>query len=455
MLRVPHSSKSLLISVSTLLLFGLIFLSGASGLVPDTCYAASPCEGNFDDDSDVDGSDVAVFSSELGRTDCAWGDPCEGAFENNDEMSGSDLAILAADFGRIDCPQACPPQSYVTYFTDHPTIANASVNTFDSETLGYFCTYLEQLETTGIIDIEEPLQSRNCIEPQSCRYILLSSIEVKKIVAARVAHSVWLDKNNLLSWNLDGYTEDELAGLFDKNKLFNASSVYYYFNSVVDHSPSEVYEYAENNNLIADDVVSTVHAVLNDLRTTDSKKGFRHGSTYLGDYTDTAYTVYEALTTYSGESRVSRRGCHSMTRITLGLLRSLNIPGEETHGGEWFGVGHSSAVWPALEGVMPHGDDIYNALLWAAPVEEFLPPFEFYADTGNIAVCGMDMFCLSLRHRSLLAIKYPSSYTVARCCFPNSYGYASCSEYLNDSHGDSLTAEEITNAIVQIQRLCD
>jgi hypothetical protein len=139
----------------------------------------------------------------------------------------------------------------------------------------------------------------------------------------------------------------------------------------------------------------------------------------------------------------------------LGLLRSLNIPGEETHGGEWFGTGHSSAVWPALERVMPHGDDIYNASLRATPVEEFLPTFGFYDDSNNIAVCGTDQFCLSLRHRSLLAIKYPSNYTVEHCCNPTYYGYASCSDYLTDSHGDSLTSEEITNAAIQIQSLCD
>ena len=33
----------------------------------------SPCKGDFDNDGDVDGSDLAVFAAEFGRTDC----PCE------------------------------------------------------------------------------------------------------------------------------------------------------------------------------------------------------------------------------------------------------------------------------------------------------------------------------------------------------------------------------------------
>ena len=60
------------------------------------------CEGNFDSDSDVDGSDLAVFAADFGRTDCS-GD-CEGDFDSDNDVDGSDLAVFAADFGRTDCP---------------------------------------------------------------------------------------------------------------------------------------------------------------------------------------------------------------------------------------------------------------------------------------------------------------------------------------------------------------
>ncbi len=56
-----------------------------------------PCKGDFDNDNDVDGSDLSVFA-----TDCA-GD-CEGDFNGDDDVDGSDLAVFAADFGRMDCP---------------------------------------------------------------------------------------------------------------------------------------------------------------------------------------------------------------------------------------------------------------------------------------------------------------------------------------------------------------
>ena len=60
------------------------------------------CEGDFEPDGDVDGSDLAVFAADFGRTNCT-GD-CEGNFDDDGDVDGSDLAVFAADFGRTDCP---------------------------------------------------------------------------------------------------------------------------------------------------------------------------------------------------------------------------------------------------------------------------------------------------------------------------------------------------------------
>ena len=60
------------------------------------------CQGDLDGDGDVDGSDLAVFAADFGRTDCV--DDCEGDFDCDSDVVGSDLAVFAADFGRTDCP---------------------------------------------------------------------------------------------------------------------------------------------------------------------------------------------------------------------------------------------------------------------------------------------------------------------------------------------------------------
>lgn len=62
------------------------------------------CEGDFNNDGDVDGSDLAVFAADFGRTDCDQGEDCEGDFDHDNDVDGSDLAVFAADFGRTDCP---------------------------------------------------------------------------------------------------------------------------------------------------------------------------------------------------------------------------------------------------------------------------------------------------------------------------------------------------------------
>ena len=74
------------------------------GQMNDVTLSPPPCEGDFDHDGDVDGSDLAVFAADFGRTDCTGSpDPCEGDFDDDGDVDGSDLAVFAADFGRTDC----------------------------------------------------------------------------------------------------------------------------------------------------------------------------------------------------------------------------------------------------------------------------------------------------------------------------------------------------------------
>ena len=70
----------------------------------EAAISPNDCLGDFDMDGDVDGSDLAVFAANFGRTDCASGPDCEGDFDGDNDVDGSDLAVFAADFGRTDCP---------------------------------------------------------------------------------------------------------------------------------------------------------------------------------------------------------------------------------------------------------------------------------------------------------------------------------------------------------------
>ena len=65
------------------------------------------CMADVDNNRDVDGSDLALFAADFGRTDCS-GD-CPGDFDIDGNVDESDLALFALDFGRNDCPEPLPP----------------------------------------------------------------------------------------------------------------------------------------------------------------------------------------------------------------------------------------------------------------------------------------------------------------------------------------------------------
>ena len=84
-----------------------LFLPGEDTIEYDGGFiqkGIAACEGDFNSDGDVDGSDLAIFASEFGRTDCCVENPCVGDFCGDGDVDGSDLAVFAADFGRTNCP---------------------------------------------------------------------------------------------------------------------------------------------------------------------------------------------------------------------------------------------------------------------------------------------------------------------------------------------------------------
>ena len=63
--------------------------------------SSPPCEGDFDDDGDVDEDDLAVFAANLGRNDCS---PCDGDFDGDGDVDAIDLLKFVDHYGRTDCP---------------------------------------------------------------------------------------------------------------------------------------------------------------------------------------------------------------------------------------------------------------------------------------------------------------------------------------------------------------
>jgi len=75
------------------------------------CGDACECEGNFDGDADVDGTDATLFKNDFGRNQfsnpCTTAEPCKGDFICDTDVDGSDAMLFKADFGRSGFENPC------------------------------------------------------------------------------------------------------------------------------------------------------------------------------------------------------------------------------------------------------------------------------------------------------------------------------------------------------------
>ena len=73
--------------------------------------SACDCEGNFDMDSDIDGSDAAQFKIDFGRSSlnnpCTNTASCNGDFDCDEDVDGTDAALIKEDFGRNPFHNPC------------------------------------------------------------------------------------------------------------------------------------------------------------------------------------------------------------------------------------------------------------------------------------------------------------------------------------------------------------
>ncbi len=73
---------------------------------------ACDCEGDFTCDRDVDGGDVTLFQSEMGRNrytrPCTNVDPCNGDFDCDGDVDGWDNMLFKQDSGRSPYNRPCP-----------------------------------------------------------------------------------------------------------------------------------------------------------------------------------------------------------------------------------------------------------------------------------------------------------------------------------------------------------
>ena len=108
MLRGNLLSKKGMVLLALVLFFGAICFGSTTSTI-----AGPPCEGDFDCDSDVDGSDARLFKIDFGRSlylnPCNQPNPCNGDFDCDGDVDGTDARAFKGNFGRSTFKNPCPP----------------------------------------------------------------------------------------------------------------------------------------------------------------------------------------------------------------------------------------------------------------------------------------------------------------------------------------------------------
>ena len=85
---------------------GFDFDSGFGLIQTDAAILSAigtPCNGDFDNDNDVDNSDAFVFAQAFGSTRADTNYNPDADFDNDGDIDNSDAFLFAQDFGRLDC----------------------------------------------------------------------------------------------------------------------------------------------------------------------------------------------------------------------------------------------------------------------------------------------------------------------------------------------------------------
>jgi len=74
------------------------------------CGDACDCEGDFEPDGDVDGTDAFNFKKDFFRFNCSNTNRCNGDFDCDKDVDGTDAVNFKRDFFKPNCPTNCNPR---------------------------------------------------------------------------------------------------------------------------------------------------------------------------------------------------------------------------------------------------------------------------------------------------------------------------------------------------------
>ncbi len=291
--------------------------------------------------------------------------------------------------------QTCIPPILDNYLSANPLVKNY-IDNLDSATKSYFYSEFNELNTTGKISLDE---------------------DINKIQAAKIARSIWIDQNNIVSWKLKDYSNEDLTIIFKYNPN----------EYIPDCDPIDTYLYVEN--YINSTKIDTVSAIIDSLRRYNHAMGTSGGIGCLRDMLKTN----------------SIMGCHASSQMMANLITAVNIPAYYRYNPaskNWFVGGHGELIVPEI-GYISHGDNIYgNTIRRNIPSKELLIPWDILQNeiipkqSDPSYRFGSGRNPIEQRYMFDLLKKYPPN-------LENS-PYSNCLQYAHEVGDGVATIDEIT-----------
>ncbi|NGP89900.1 CARDB domain-containing protein [Fodinibius halophilus] len=220
----------------------------------------------------------------------------------------------------------------------------------------------------AIIKLENG-RSQALDSPPSLSSGRISKADAWKIYIQHIAQTLWIEKNNLVPWSIQTYSNSELQNLLSSKELmvYDSNQDRYAFTTsimgkVTPWNPRINYRFLKNYDMIKQNHRQTLYAFTNWMRA-----HLRHWS---GNDTLSDLFGYEGfppadkvLYPLPGKKHMAA-GCWGTSGLYAAVLRSVNIPVE--HAYTKFGstnAVHSRPYFPSLDLSMPHADDVYTSSL--------------------------------------------------------------------------------------------
>jgi len=253
---------------------------------------------------------------------------------------------------------------YVTYMTANGNVMSAfKPCKFPADALAWFIVKLEAAALSGEMP-SAPAPASLLTRPPDVTSITLTNAEGNESIGAKLAQIFYVEQTRKVPWRLADYGSADLATLFNLLKYYRGvdtigrndtygSYVMYY---VADYSPAQAWSVLQQSVDIAalPDARTAMAAIMKHARE------FRHGSASLDS--DLGIVSVEQM----AAAKVSNSGCQSMAPYVMSLAAVLNIPGS-TLRGYYGGTDHRTALFPAVDLVLDHGDTPYDGLMDATP----------------------------------------------------------------------------------------